>query len=325
MSAQKPASKSGARPEKTPGNKAAPVKPGQARRAKPKSAHWHRRWLVAHAFGLGVGFSILAHAVLLATGFIAPLTGLKKQRDHGLEVVLVNAKHAQAPAKAQALAQANLDGGGTVEGQHMPSSPLPPELDKHEGDSLVETKRRVQELEAQQRELLAASKNAQTSVERKKKTDETPEEAEPSPPGIDLNRATAIARQEAVVDKLLKEYASRPRKAFVGPRTQYASHAQYLMSWSTKVARVGELNFPRNTIGSLYGSVQVHVEIRADGSVVKAEVVRPDANPKINDAALRIIHIAAPFAPFPPEIRKDYDILEFVRTLTFTREDLVLQ
>lgn len=122
-----------------------------------------------------------------------------------------------------------------------------------------------------------------------------------------------------------KEYASRPRKAFVGPRTRYASHAQYLMNWSTKVARVGELSFPRNAIGSLCGSVQIHVEVRADGLVAKAEILRPDPNPKINDAALRIIHIAEPFSPFPPEIRKDYDILEFVRTLTFTREDLVLQ
>jgi len=319
MSAHKPAPKSGA---KMPGSS---VKAKPVSSVKSRPPRTQRRWLAAHAFGLGVGISVLAHAALLATGFVTPPAGLKKQKDRGLEVVLVNAKHAQAPVKPQALAQANLDGGGTVEGKEMPSSPLPPDPDKREGESLVETKRRVQELETLQRELIAASKNAQTQVERKKKTDERPEESEPSPPGIDLIRATAIARQEAVVDKLLKEYASRPRKAFVGPRTKYASHAQYLMSWSTKVARVGELNFPRNMAGSLYGSVQVHVEVRADGSVVKADIVRPDPNPKINDAALRIIHIAAPFASFPPEIQKDYDILEFVRTLTFTREDVVLR
>ncbi len=322
MSAQKPPAKS---PAKAPAAKApAPGKPAPVKRRRPKK--WtERSWLVAHAFGLSLTISIVFHSLLPLIGFVPPSGGLKKQRDQGLEVVLVNARHNKAPQKAQALAQANLDGGGNTDDKKaMPSSPLPPDADKHEGDSLVESKRRVEQLEAVQRDLLAVAKS-KNPVDKKKKNDENPTESDPSPPGVDLIRATAIARQEAVVDKLLKEYAQRPRKAFISPRTQYASHAQYMMTWSSKIARVGELNFPRNTVGSLYGSVQIHVELRADGSVARAEIARPDKDPKINDAALRIIHIAAPFAPFPPEIRKEYDILEFVRTLTFTREDVVLQ
>lgn len=284
-----------------------------------------RSWLMAHALGVGIAVSLCAHSLLPLIGFVAPPAGLKKQRDQGLEVVLVNAKHARAPQTAQALAQANLDGGGNTDDKKaLPSSPLPPDTDRREGDSLVESKRRVEQLETVRRDLLTAARS-KLAVDKQKKNDENPTESDPSPPGIDLTRATAIARQEAVVDKLLKEYAERPRKAFISPRTQYASHAQYLTAWATKIARVGELNFPRNTAGSLYGSVQIHVEIRADGSVARAEIARPDKDPKINDAALRIIHIAAPFAPFPPDIRKEYDILEFVRTLTFTREDVILQ
>jgi len=320
MSAHKPT------PNPKPGTKAQPVKP--VLKAARSGAKFKRSWLLAHALLLGVAVSIAAHGVMFATGFIAVPAGPRIRNDRGLEIVLVNSKHAQAPKNAQALAQANLDGGGNTEDEKaMPSSPLPPDPDKRDGDSLVETNRRVEQLEAVQRDLLAASKARPNAVpvEKKPKNDENPNDADPSPKGIDLTRASAIARQEAVVEKSLKEYASRPRKVFVSPRTQYASQAQYLMAWSTKVARVGELNFPRNIAGSLYGSVQIQIEVRSDGALALAEIVRPDRNPKINDAALRIIHIAAPFAPFPPEISKDADILGFVRTLTFTRDDIVLQ
>lgn len=323
MSAPKPPSSksTAARPVAAP----APHKSshsGKARRVRKPSPI-----RPAYALPVAVVVSLVAHAVMLAIGFVGLPAGPKVNRDQGLQIVLVNAKHAQSSKNAKVLAQANLDGGGNTDQNTMPTSPLPPDPEQREGDSLVEAKKRQVELEAVQRDLLTAAKskiNAET-VEKKKKSDENPTETDPSPPGIDMVRATAIARQAAIVEKSLKEYASRPRKAFVAPTTKYASHAQYVTAWSTKVARVGELNFPRNQIGSLYGSVQVHVELSAEGRLVTLEIVRPDKDPKINDAALRIIKIAEPYAPFPPEIRKEYDRLEFVRTLTFTRDDVTMQ
>ncbi|MBK9217733.1 MAG: energy transducer TonB [Uliginosibacterium sp.] len=253
---------------------------------------------MAHAFGLSMGISIAFHSLLPLIGFIPPSGGLKKQRDPGLEVVLVNAKHSKAPQKAQALAQANLDGGGNTDDKKaMPSTPLPPDTDKHDGDSWWRASAGSNSSK-RCNAICWRWRNPPTRSTRRKRTTRTRPEVIPARRGVDLTRATAIARQEAVVEKLLKEYAQRPRKAFISPRTQYASHAQYMMSWSSKIARVGELNFPRNTVGSLYGSVQIHVEIRADGSVARAEIARPDKDPKINDAALRVIHIAALLHPF---------------------------
>ena len=71
-----------------------------------------------------IGISLLAHAALLAVRFVAPPPNLAKPTDPGLEVILVNAKHKNAPLKAEALAQANLDGGGTVD-KGRSKSPLP--------------------------------------------------------------------------------------------------------------------------------------------------------------------------------------------------------
>ena len=64
---------------------------------------------------IAIGISVVAHAAMLAVRFVAPTPAPVKPTDPGLEVILVNAKHNKAPLKAEALAQANLDGGGNVD------------------------------------------------------------------------------------------------------------------------------------------------------------------------------------------------------------------
>src|SRR5512145_118129 len=94
--------------------------------------------LVAIAFGL----SIALHGLLLLIRFQLP-----EQRpvaDRGLEVVLVNTRHAKAPDKAEVLAQANVDAGGQTERESKPSTPLPPQPARREGEALVDMQRRAQ-------------------------------------------------------------------------------------------------------------------------------------------------------------------------------------
>ncbi len=286
-----------------------------------------RSWLLAHALHFGVAVSVLAHTVMALTGFIAPSGGPRIERDHGLKVVLVNARHQRAPQDPQALAQANLDGGGDAsDAKQMPSSPLPAQDSHRDGDALVEARQKLQQLEAAQRELLTRAQGSglQINADRKTRDGENLPDAPTERGGLDLQNASAIARQAAVVEKALNDYASRPKKGFVSPRTREYRLAQYGEDWRIKVQRVGELNFPRGAKGSLYGSVLVAVEILPDGRVLSAEIVRPDKNPKINEAALRIIKMAAPYAPFPPEIRRDWDVLVITRTMNFTREDIAV-
>lgn len=282
-------------------------------------------WLTKSALACGVGVSVLAHSLLLVTGFSADDGGLRKEHDKGLKVVLVNAKHKRSPKDAQALAQANLDGGGEQDKKElMPSSPLPAQDAARDGNALMDSQQKVQQLESVQRQLLAQAKAADTRAARERQSKQEAQTTDTPQPknGLDLSTATAIARQEAVVDKGVADYAARPRKGHISPRTREYKLAQYGEDWRLKVQRVGELNFPRGLKGSLYGSVQVNVELRADGSVISIEIGRPDRNPKINEAALRIIKLASPYAPFPPDIRKEYDVLVISRTMNFTREDI---
>jgi protein TonB len=265
-------------------------------------------------------FSLLLHVFLLFVPIVAPESKSKPNRDRGLDVVLVNAKHARAPKDPQVLAQANLDGGGNVDQDRKPTTPLPPQEQATEGAALLEAKRRVEQLEARQRELLVQSQALHAAqVEQGKKE----EAAEPEPVhGLDLlDSARAMARQQAIVDKALDDYAKRPRKMFIAPRAAEYRFAQYVEDWRHKVERIGTLNFPKAADGSrLYGSVGIYLEIYQDGTLyIEPEIRQSSGNAELDRAALRILHLAAPFAPFPPEIRKDAQVLQIYRRWNFEK------
>lgn len=268
--------------------------------------------------------SISLHGLLLLIQFRLPES--KPARDKGLEVVLVNARHAQAPEKPEVLAQANVDAGGNTEQDVRASTPLPPQPNRQDGDALVEAKRRTPEPVREQKQVLTRdTAPAKVAAAPKKVERPTPT---PEPPraisGLDLlDSAAAVARIEAQIDRDLQELAKRPRKKFIGARAQEYRFAQYVEDWRQKVERIGTLNYPEAARGRLYGSLLLSVTIRADGTVARVGVHRSSGHKLLDEAAMRIVKMAAPYAAFPPDIRKDFDVIEITRTWTFTNGDQV--
>ncbi len=267
--------------------------------------------------------SLTLHGLLLLIQFRLPES--KPVRDKGLEVVLVNTRHAKAPEKPDVLAQANVDGGGNTEQNVRPSTPLPPQPTRRDGDALIEAKRRTPEPVRDQKQVITRDKApAKVAAAPKKVEQPVPQPEPPQVSGLDLlDSAAAVARLEAQIDRDLQELAKRPRKKFIGARAQEYRFAQYVEDWRQKVERVGTLNYPDAARGKLYGSLLLSVSIRADGSVEKVSVQRSSGHKVLDEAAVRIVKMAAPYAPFPPDIRKDYDIIEITRTWKFERSDRV--
>ena len=268
--------------------------------------------------------SLVLHGLLLLIQFRMPEN--KPVRDKGLEVVLVNTRHAKAPEKPEVLAQTNVDGGGNTEQNVRPSTPLPPQPTRRDGDALIEAKRRTPEPVRDQKQVITRDKAPAAIAAAPKKAEQPPPRPEPQPQlsGLDLlDSAAAVARIEAQIDRDLKELAKRPRKKFIGARAQEYRFAQYVEDWRQKVERVGTLNYPDAARGKLYGSLLLSVSIRADGAVEKVGVQRSSGHKVLDEAAVRIVKMAAPYAPFPPDIRKDYDIIEITRTWKFERSDRV--
>jgi len=277
----------------------------------------------SRSFTLALALSIFLHAVALSIQFRLPDTIHDKYVSPSLEVVLVNSKTRAKPVKADVLAQANLDGGGNTDENRRAKTPLPVLKETEPGADARRAARRVQELEAQQLKIMTQLRAAK-SVTAADQPKAAPATAAPQPrvSGQDLaTSALAIARMEAQISRQLDEYNKRPRKEFVGARAREYRFAQYAEDWRLKVERIGNLNYPDDARGRVYGSLVLMVSIKSDGSLDAVEVRRSSGHQILDRAAERIVKMASPYAGFPANIRRDTDILVITRTWTFAPGD----
>jgi len=141
--------------------------------------------------------------------------------------------------------------------------------------------------------------------------------------GDDLvQKSLEIARLEAQIDRNMRAYQKMPRRKFIGARTKEYRFSQYVEDWRVKVERIGNLNYPEQARQQkIYGRLQLSVSIKADGTLEEVEVSRSSGHRILDAAAVRIVKLAAPYAPLPPNITVDTDILTITRTWTFTPSD----
>lgn len=269
---------------------------------------------------IAVGVSPAFHALLLALHFQFPDTS-KAFREKAMDIILVNAKSAHKPADAQALAQSSLDGGGNTDENRRAKTPLPPTHQQTEGDAIQQMQRRVQELETAQQKLLTQAKSLRNVAAANTATEQP--SPVPSLSGLDLaESARAMARLEGEIAKTADEYSKRPRKKFVGARTEEYALAAYLDAWKQKIERVGTLNYPEEARGKLYGAVVIFVELSAeDGSLYNAEISKSSGHKVLDQAALRILRMSAPFGAIPKQGLGGATVLSFARTWYFTQGD----
>jgi protein TonB len=270
---------------------------------------------------VAVAMSVVFHAFLIF-GLSFKLPELPKLDNQPLEVTLVNAKSQAKPLKADALAQASLDGGGNTDARRRARSPLPVPREAQPEADLSMAQKRVEQLEREAKQLLTQPKS-RTSVAAASETPQPQPESQVAPNAADImNRSLEIARLEASIAREWDAYQQRPRRRFIGARTQEFRFARYVEDWRVKVERIGELNYPQAARDQrLYGSMVVTVSIKADGSLERVDINRSSGHRILDAAALRIVQLSAPFSPFPADIAKDTDIISITRVWFFTRSD----
>ena len=137
-----------------------------------------------------------------------------------------------------------------------------------------------------------------------------------------MQRTLEAMRLEAQIAKDMDAYQKRPKRRFIGARAEEYRFARYVEDWRLKIERIGNLNYPEAARQQkLYGSLLLTVSIRADGSVENVEINRTSGSRILDAAAVRIVEMSGPFAAFPPDIKRDTDILHITRTWTFTKAD----
>ncbi|MGQ0523181.1 MAG: energy transducer TonB [Betaproteobacteria bacterium] len=270
--------------------------------------------------------SLMLHVLII--GFVTFRMPEKKpppDLNQPLEVVLVNAKSTAKPPQPDAFAQANLDGGGNTDAARRAKSPFPVR-EQEKPEEMKTATRRVEPVERDTRQMMtrpAAEPKAETAPPR---VAEPQSEAPVAPDAsVIVHRGLEIARLEAQISRDWDSYQKRPRRKFIGARTQEFRFARYIEDWRLKIERIGELNYPQAAREQkAYGSLVVTVSIKANGALEKVEINRPSGWKMLDEAALHIVRLAAPFAPFPNDIALDTDILSITRTWTFTRSDQLI-
>lgn len=270
-------------------------------------------------FGLVATMQVAIVASIAFHTFAIVGLGLKLPRmfredaPHNLmEVVLVNSRSPTKPTKADALAQANLDGGGNTDQKLRASTPLP----------LTEAQRLSLELKAaQEHQKQLEEETRQIMLQMKSKAAVSPVQQAQEARDL-VERQLEIERLEAQIRREHKAYQERPRKKFVGARTEEYRLTTYIDQWKAKIERIGTLNYPQEARARrIYASLQLTVGIKANGEIESIEINRKSGYPFLDREAQKIVRMAAPFEPFPPHIRADTDILYITRTYSFTRAD----
>ena len=137
--------------------------------------------------------------------------------------------------------------------------------------------------------------------------------------GAATSRARLIEDLSAEIDQRLKAFEARPKRKWITARTREHAYAAYMEAWREKVERIGNLNYPQEArrLG-LSGSLSLDVALNTDGTVAEVLLRRSSGEKVLDEAAVRIVELAAPFAEFPPSIRAEVDILHIERTWQFS-------
>ena len=242
-------------------------------------------------------------------------------RQQSLEVMVVH--HPKEPPKedekADFLAQTSQAGGGDRPEKARPSTraesfpsqdpepqPQPPQVI----EAAPEPQQSTQQLATQ----AEAKHKTPTNVTDPSRTNR------PKPTAAQLfaSKSEEIAHLTRELERKTIAYAKLPRRKTISASTKEYRYASYLDAWRRKIERIGNLNYPDEARRrGLYGNLILHVAVNKDGSIRQVRIMRSSGHKVLDDAAIRIVRLAAPFSPFPQEIRQETDILDIIRTWQF--------
>ena len=269
-----------------------------------KGLHYLQSAWRRYPFRLALCVSLLIHITFLSLrwGF----GEIENRRlNTPLSVVLVNASNKAAPKEANKLAQADLQGGGKTNDQDATAI--------HRARLGAEA--RLEVLEKQQKQMLA-------------KLDEQRMRSGGRRSGEDQKLAPQLNSLEAELAKRLQVDGREPRrKVLSGTNAKAVTFAHYYDAMRQKIEAYGSAFFPRANGRPLYGTLVIVLSVDAQGRITTnaqgkdgLSIGRSSGNPELDRQAIAIVRSSAPFGPFPPEMRNQIDVLDWVSTFEFTRD-----
>ena len=238
-----------------------------------------------------------------------------------LEITMAQYRNEIAPENADFLAQENQIGSGVLDQAAAPSTPFESDFNADNINEVLPVPKApniVNELRQQDTAVITALQDDDGIAQQREllePEDEQPVADEVAPDELSL----AIASLQAQLDLKRQTYARRPRKYTISSASTKKSHdALYLDNWRRRIEAVGNINYPDEARQmQMYGNVRMLVALQPTGRINEVRILQSSGHTVLDQAALNIVNLAAPFEPFPDELRTEADILEIIRTFRF--------
>ncbi|MFC3152016.1 energy transducer TonB [Litoribrevibacter euphylliae] len=277
--------------------------------------------------GFTVFLAIALHLVLImGIGFEVLKTSNKPAT---LEVTLAKFEHHKEPEDADFLAQMNQQGSGQpIEKAQQLTTTERAEIQAPKVNKTSPTMEAVAPAEIDQQEQTEVTVTPiPEQLTSPKDILSKPKAEQPKQAKRLLQRSLEIASLEAELDYQQKVLTRSPRiRTITTTSTKRASDAYYVKAWLDKVERVGNLNYPEKARQQgIFGDLRLLVSLLPNGALKEIRVLESSGHKVLDDAAIRIVRLAAPFAPFPDDLIKDTDELEIIRTWRFQKNNVLSQ
>ncbi len=267
--------------------------------------------------GFTIFLALIFHLiVILGIGFVPE--DERSTRPNTLNVVLARNPATDRPDKADFIGQANQLSSGSSDKVVTAATPI---LAPFPSQQIAATANQSipQQQSSQASQQMLSSNNSKKKTSLAKPTPSEFKKGQQAPANNLSTRAMAIASLQAELDTARRAESRDNRRRIVSAAIHKASDALYLDSWQRKIEKIGNLNYPATARAqNIYGTLRVKVAIRFDGSIEKITILQSSGKKILDDAARRIVRLAAPFSPLPPQIRKTTDVLEIIRTWSFS-------
>ncbi len=275
----------------------------------------------ADRLGVTFLFSLVAHAVIalgITFSIEKPAPSLP-----ALDVILLQSASGEAPEKADFLAQANNSGGGLSEKAKRPSNPLTSPIPKPiDGIAPRPTENGAPRPSTPTQTELLTTNSAARRVETARETPDTPNFQVPTEREI-IERKLEMAKLAQEIQRETEKYAKRPKKKYISANTREFAYASYMNAWVARIERIGNLNYPDEARRKqLHGQLVLTVGLNRDGSVKSIDIIQPSGHKVLDDAAIRIVRLAAPFKAVPKNA-DSIDELYITRTWQFLEGDIL--
>lgn len=276
---------------------------------------------ITHADRLGITLflAIVLHALVILGISFSSNEPDKRTNVTTMDITLVQQKAEKAPQQADYLAQADQQGSGNtrerVAHQAEQSKPASAET-RGEADQQQKASRKTKK-NTTRTTLLTGKKSPQ-----KIRNSEAPVRSAQTEK-IDrmelIRRSKQIARLSAQNDAHWQAYSELPDSKYLYANTRHHADAAYLAAWARKVKQIGEMNYPYEARRKrLSGSLMMEVAIKPDGSLESTRIIQSSGFKVLDNAAINIVKLAAPYSRVPPEVLGDHKVLRIIRTLSFT-------